>query len=225
MKKKNKKKIIIIIVSSVVAAIVLALAIPFTIFGIRSASLNVAYSYLRTDPLYSHKVEVTGMNLANQHISCGYASIEMMSDYYGSKVTEDELEAKNGGRISTSTSRGFLREINNSIPSKSFIMHTYLHHDILLKEVCLSLKNNNPVAIEWAAMYEGAWTLHFSVVSALDLANDSVTVYNPYGYIENITVDEFISRTSFSPSGSISFFMSFGFAYGAFHKNTLFFAN
>ena len=225
MKKKNKKKIITIILSSFAAALVLALAIPFTIFGIRSASLNSDYSYLKTNPVYSQKVEVTGMNLVNQHISCGYASIEMMSDYYGSKITEDELSSKNGGNISTSTSRGFLKEINSSIPSKSFIMQTYLKHDVLLKEIHISLKKDNPVAIEWAAMFEGVWTLHFSVVSCLDLANDNVTIYNPYGYIKNITVDEFISRTSFSPSGSISFFLSFGFAFGAFHKNTLFFAN
>ena len=33
------------------------------------------------------------------------------------------------------------------------------------------LKNSNPVAIEWAAKYENEWTLHFSVVSGLDLGN------------------------------------------------------
>ncbi|MBR5990583.1 MAG: hypothetical protein IK034_01945, partial [Bacilli bacterium] len=47
-------------------------------------------------------------------------------------------------------------------------------------------KENNPVAIEWAAKYEDEWTLHFSVVSGLDLSNDKVTIYNPYGYIENL---------------------------------------
>ena len=83
--------------------------------------------------------------------------------------------------ISTSSSNGFLKEINASIPNKEFVMHSYLKNDELLKEIYNSLKNGNPVVIEWAAKYEEEWTLHFSVVSGLDIKNDKVTIYNPYG--------------------------------------------
>ena len=223
MKKRNKKKIIIIVISSIVAALVLAVAIPFTIFGIRSLDIKNDYSYLKSNPTYSSKVEVTGVDLVTQHVSCGYATIEMMSTYYGNKVTEDELDARNR-TVSTSTSNGFLKEINNSIPSKSFVKHTYLKNDVLLKEVAISLKNNNPVAVEWAAQYKGEWTLHFSVITGIDIANNNVTVYNPYGYIENITVDSFISRTTFEAYSNLPIFLAFGFAFGAFHKNAIFFA-
>ena len=103
-------------------------------------------------------------------------------------------------------------------------MKTYLKHDAMLKEIHQSLENNNPVAIEWAAKYEGEWTLHFSVVTGMDLSGDKITIYNPYGYIENINVDEFISRTSFSAYSNIPLFLNFGFAFGAFDKNAIFFA-
>ena len=103
-------------------------------------------------------------------------------------------------------------------------MNDYLKNDELLKTVYKSIKDNNPVAIEWAAQYEGEWTLHFSIVSALDIKNDNVTIYNPYGYIENISVDEFISRTSFEAYKNIPLFLNFGFAFGAFSKNTIFYA-
>ena len=102
-------------------------------------------------------------------------------------------------------------------------MRPYLKHDSLLKEIHDSIKSNNPVAIEWAAKYEGEWTLHFSVISGLDLSNDNITIYNPYGYIENITINDFISRSSFEAYNSIPLFLNFGFAYGAFHKNTIFY--
>ena len=102
-------------------------------------------------------------------------------------------------------------------------MHTYLKNDALLKEIHNSLDNSNPVVIEWAAQYENEWTLHFSVVSGLDLENDNVTVYNPYGYIENITIDEFIGRSSFEAYKNIPLFLNFGFAFGAFEKNTVFY--
>ena len=218
-----KKKVIIIIVSSVVGAIALGVAIPFTILGIRTASLKADYSYLKEDPSYSNKVEITGLELVKQHVSCGYATIEMISSYYGNPVTEDELDARNGA-ISTASTGGFLDEINKSIPSKSFVKHTYLKNDQLLKEIYDSLKNNNPVAIEWAAKDNNEWTLHFSVVSGLDLSNDNVTVYNPYGYIENVTTKEFIDRTSFNAYKNMPLFLNFGFAFGAFHKNTVFYA-
>ena len=79
----KKKKLAIIISASVVGALVLAVAVPFTILGIRTAQLKSNYSYLKTDTNYSTKVEVTGIELVKQHVSCGYASIEMISDYYG----------------------------------------------------------------------------------------------------------------------------------------------
>ena len=220
---KKKTKIILAIVSGLVATLGLSVAIPFAILGIKTSNLNVDYSYLKEDANYKDKVEIIGIDLVTQHVSCGYASIEMISKYYGTPVTEDELDARNGA-ISTSSTNGFLKEINKSIPSKTFVKRTYLKHDKLLKEIHDSLKNNNPVAIEWAAKYENAWTLHFSVVSGLDLENDIVTVYNPYGYIENVTTEDFINRTTFSAYKNMPLFLGFGFAFGAFDKNTVFYA-
>lgn len=221
--KKKTKIIIIVSVSAFVLSLGLAVAIPFTVLGVKTSNLKADYSYLKEDTSYKEKVEVTGLELVTQHVSCGYASIEMISTYYGSPVTEDDLDARNGA-ISTASTEGFLKEIKKSIPSKKFIKRTYLKHDKLLKEIHNSLKNNNPVAIEWAAKYENEWTLHFSVVSGLDLENDNVTVYNPYGYIENVTTKEFINRTTFNAYKNMPLFLNFGFAFGAFHKNTIFYA-
>ena len=169
-------------------------------------------------------MEVEGLELVTQHVSCGYATIEMLSSYYGDKVSEDDLDSKNAS-ISTSSSKGFLNEINKSIPQKHFVMNSYLANDELLKHIHVSLKNSNPVAIEWAAKYEDEWTLHFSIISALDLVNDNVEVYNPYGYIENISVNELLERTSFKAYENMPLFLNFGFAFGAFDKNTIFFAH
>ena len=220
---KKKAKIIIGISCGIVGALVLAVVIPFTILGVKTANLEKDYSYLKTDANYANKVEVEGLELVTQHVSCGYASIEMISSYYGKKVTEDELDARNGA-VSTASSSGFKNEISKCIPNKEFKMSSYLKHDALLKEIHNSLKAGNPVALEWAAKYENEWTLHFSVIQGLDLGNDNITVYNPYGYIENIHVDEFINRASFKAYDNIPLFLNFGFAFGAFDKNTIFYA-
>ena len=220
----KKKKIVSIICCSLVGALALAVAIPFIIFGAKSAAINTDYSYLKDSEIYSEKVEIDNIELVTQHISCGYATIEMMSNYYGNKVTEDELSQKNHGSISTSSSNGFLKELNSAIPAKSFIKHSYVENDMLLKEIHISLKNGNPVALEWAAKYEETWTLHFSLISSLDLGNNKITVFNPYGFIENISIEEFIDRSTFKAYKNMEFFLTFGFAFGAFEKNTIFLA-
>ena len=113
---------------------------------------------------------------------------------------------------------------SKSISSKEFEKYYYLKNDELLKHIHDALANGNPVALEWAAKYEEEWTLHFSLITSLDIVSDNVTVYNPYGYIENITIDEFIGRSSFEAYKNIPLFLNFGFAFGAFEKNTIFFA-
>ena len=218
-----KKSRIIIPIVCLVTAIGLSVAITFTILGIRTANLNVDYSYLKSDETFSSKVGVDGINLKKQDVSCGYATIEMLSEYYGNKVDEVELSKRNDGAITTSSSNGFLNEINKTISNKQFVKKSYLKHDDLLKEIHSSLKNSHPVALEWAALYEDEWTLHFSVISALDIANDNVEIYNPYGYIENISIKEFIDRASFKAYKNMPMFLGFGFAFGAFEKNTIFY--
>ena len=221
---KKKAKVTIIVVSALVGTLVLTASIPLIADTVKTNNLNADYSYLRNDVKYKDKVEVTGLELVSQHVSCGYATIEMISSFYGNKVTEDDLDARNSS-VSTQTSQGFLDEINKSIPEHKFAKHSYLKHDALLKEVHDAIKDNKPVALEWAALYENKeWTLHFSVVTAIDLANDNVTIYNPYGYIENIAVKEFVDRTSFKAYKGMPIFYNYAFAFGMFDKNTIFYA-
>ncbi len=219
-----KKKRIIIAIVSVLAALILAAGIPLIVLAGRTAALKADVSYLKEDAQYGAKAEVNGVELVTQHVSCGYATIEMLSAFYGERVTEDDLSERNHGKITTSSTGGFLKEINRSVPQKTFQKKTYLKNDEMLKAIHDSLSEGNPVAIEWAAEYEGSWTLHFSVVVGLNIKGDTVTVLNPYGYTENLSVGEFLSRTSFKAYKNLPFFLAYGFAFGAFDKNTVFFA-
>ena len=218
----NIKRVIVISVSALVGAVVLAIAIPFTVLAVKTANIKSDYAYLIEDAKYKTAVEVEGLEHVTQEISCGYATIEMMSAFYGERVSEETLSERNNGAITTSSSSGFLDEINKTIKDKVFKKSSYLKNDELLKEIHDSLSNNNPVAIEWAAKYKDEWTLHFSVISALDLEGDNIVVYNPYGYIENLPIDAFIKRSTFEAYEDMPLFLNFGFAFGAFEKNTIF---
>lgn len=217
-----KNKIIILSTISIVVIILIGLSIPFLALSVKTNRIDNDYVYLKEKEEYSIKQEVEGVELVTQHISCGYATIEMLSSFYGDKVSEDDLDSKNKGKISTSSSNGFLIEVNESVPNKKFKKLSYLKNDELLIEIYKSLSNNNPVAIEWAAKFEGEWTLHFSLITAIDIKNGFITIYNPYGYIENITIDDFIDRSTFKAYQKMPLFLKFGFAFNAFEKNTLF---
>ncbi|MDO4794153.1 MAG: hypothetical protein Q3993_08205, partial [Filifactor alocis] len=62
----------------------------------------------------------------------------------------------------------------------------------------------------------------YSLVVGMDIRNDSVTIANPYGYIETISLDEFVNRTSFNSFENMPWYYNFGFAFGIFEKNTVF---
>ena len=218
---KKKKKIAIILSASIVGALVLALAIPFTILGVRSASIDTEYAYLLKEKKITPK-KIDSVPLVKQDVSCGYAIIEMLSDFYGKKVTEEELYEKNNKGVSTQTTSGFVTEINQTIEGADYSSKEYLKNDELLITINESLLKDKPVPVEWAAKYGDEWTLHWSIVTGMD--EEHVYVNNPYGYKEEITYEEFIERTTFKPFDGFNLYQ-FGFAFGLFSKNTVIVAN
>ena len=215
---KKKKKIAIIISASIVATLALAVAVPFTVLGIRSSVIDNSYTYLLKDNKIVDK-KIEGVPLVKQDISCGYAIIEMLSSYYGKTVTEEELYDKNNEGISTATTSGFVKEINRTIEGANYTSKEYLKNDQLLLNINKSLVNDKPVAVEWAAKLDNEWTLHWSIVTGMD--QEKVYVNNPYGYIEEISYEEFISRTTFKAFENMHIGYHFGFAFGLFSKNTI----
>lgn len=214
---KLRKRIAIIISSTLVASLLLAVAIPFLVLSIKSSVINNKYQYLLDNhEINEKKIEVP---LVKQEISCGYAIIDMLSNYYGNRVSEEELYNRNNKGISTSSTSGFVKEINKTIPHLKCASKEYLKNDELLKQINKSLMNNNPVAVEWAAKLEDTWTLHWSIVTGMDL--EKVYINNPYGYKEEITYSEFISRTTFKAFKNMNIGYEFGFVFGLFSKNTI----
>ena len=214
---KKKKKIALIISLSFVGLLTLAVAIPFSIYGIRSSVIDNSYSnLLKEHKIVDKKIDVP---LVKQDISCGYAIIEMLSTYYGNTVTEKQLSDKNNGAVSTATTSGFVKEINRTIENANYVSKEYLKNDELLLRINKSLINDKPVAVEWAAKLEDEWTLHWSVVTGMD--QEHIYVNNPYGYKEEISYEEFISRTTFKAFKNMHIGYHFGFAFGLFSKNTI----
>lgn len=218
----KKRRLILIIISSILFIIVLAITIPFIVLGVKQSNMYKDYNYLfEENKIKEHKIE--DVPLIKQDISCGYAIIEMMSLYYGNKITENELYEKNNQSVSTQTTKGFVDEINNSISNLNYVSYEYLASDELLLKINESICNDLLVAVEFAAKFEDEWTLHWAIVTGMD--KEKIYINNPYGYKEEITYTEFINRTTFNAFENMPFFFHFGFAFGLFSKNTIIVSN
>lgn len=219
--KKNSRKIIVIAILSFVIILTLIIGIAFIVLAIRTNKINDDYSAVIDSEKYQTTVFVDGVDVITQDVSCGYAVIEMFSAWNGGKVTEETLYEKYG-KVVTSTGKSFCDEFNNQFPEFQTTMYQYLTNSELIDKVYDCLSDGIPVPFEWAAKYGDEWTLHYSLIVGMDLRNDKVTVANPYGYIETISLNEFVNRTSFNSFENMPLLYKFGFAFGIFEKNTVF---
>ena len=101
-------------------------------------------------------------------------------------------------------------------------MYKYETNSQMLEKIYRSLREGIPVPFEWAAKTKGAWTLHYSLITGIDFESDEITVCNPYGFTEVLSVESFLERTSFNAYENMPLFLKLGFMFDVFEKNTIF---
>ena len=217
----KKKKILIIAIVTVLLIPVILTASGFAILKYKEKRTDDDFSEYIDSDKYSEPVYVDGIEVITQDVSCGYAVLEMFSAWNGGDLTEEKLYEEYG-RVVTSTGEAFCDEMNKQFPDYTTVMYKYLKNTELIDLTYDSLSEGMPVPVEWAAKKDEEWTLHYSLVTGMDIPNDTVTVANPYGYLENVSVDEFISRTRFDAYENMPLFLRMGFVFGVFEKNSIF---
>ncbi len=217
----KKHKQILTIIAALLAAVVLSAVIALLVLQVRTNSIQDDYSSVFQDEKYQTPVYVDGIEVITQDVSCGYAVIEMFSTWDGGNLTEEKLYEEYG-KVVTSTGQAFCDEMNKQFPAYQTTMHKWLKNTELLDLIYENLSRGIPVPFEWAALYGDEWTLHYSLAVGMDIPNDTITIANPYGYYEALSVEEFLMRTSFEAFEKMPLFLKMGFAFGIFEKNTVF---
>ncbi len=200
---------------------VCVVAAALGILRIRTDAVLDDYSSIYTDERYRSPLMIEDVEVTRQEISCGYAVIEMFSSWNGDPITEQSLFDRYG-KVVTSTGKAFSAEMNRFFPAYTTVMHRYLKNSELIGLVYENLAAGIPVPVEWASVCGDQWTLHYSLVIGADIPADRITVANPDGYLEEITVAEFRDRTNFEAFEDMPLFLRLGFAFGVFEKNTVF---
>lgn len=209
------------IVGAIIGLFLCIAVVMLIISGIRTRLTQDDYSKVYVDEKYQTSVKIENIELITQDISCGYAVIEMFSTWNGGNITEESLYDQYG-TIVTSTGKKFCEEMNKQFPEYKTEMHKYVKNTEFIDIMYETLASGKPVPFEWAALYGDEWTLHYSLIIGADIPNDKITVANPYGYYEELTIEELLERTSFQSYEDMPLFMKMGFAIGLFEKNTIF---
>ena len=220
MKNKRAKKLVIGILAFIGALIVLVVA-AIGILQIRTHTILDDYSSVYENEKYKTPIMIDGVDVIRQDVSCGYAVLEMFSSWSGHTVTEKTLYDQYG-KVVTSTGKAFCREMNKQFPEYTTTICKYLKNTELIDAIYGNLSDGIPVPFEWAALYGDEWTLHYSLIIGADIPADKIIVANPYGYYEELTVAEFLNRTSFEAYEKMPLFLRLGFAFGIFEKNSIF---
>ena len=217
---KKRSRLIVIIFSGILAVVLIAAGLLVSL-NVRTKAILNDYSSVYRDEKYSIPVYVDGIDVIKQDVSCGYAVIEMFSAWCGKEITEESLYSAYG-KVVTSTGGSFCKEMNKQFPEYTTKIHKYMKNTELVDAVYNNLANGVPVPFEWAALYGDEWSLHYSLIVGMDIPGDKVTVANPYGYYEELSLSEFLDRTSFEAYVDMPLFLKMGFAVGVFEKNTIF---
>ena len=221
MKSNIVRKTGIALISLLVFCLIVVL-VAFGILKIRTICISTDFSSVYENDKYRSPVSISGIGLVKQEISCGYAVIEMFAKWNGNTDITEKSLFDEYGTIVTSTGKAFDKEMNRQFPEYTTTIQKYLKNEELIDLVYESLASGFPVPFEWAALFGDEWTLHYSLITALDVPNDLVTIMNPYGYVEEISLQEFLNRTSFEAYKKMPLFLELGFAFGIFEKNTVF---
>lgn len=221
MKNKSKRKIMIVVLGTIIGILICVLITALIVLQIRTNNILNDYSSIYSNEKYTLPVSIDNIDVIEQDVSCGYAVLEMFSAWAGQNITEESLYNKYG-KVVTSTGQSFCNEMNELFPDYDTRMYKYLTNTELIDKVYDSLLSGFPVPFEWAAQYENEWTLHYSLITGMDIPNDKVVIANPYGYYEEISINEFLERTSFEAYSDMPFYFRLAFAFGIFEKNTIF---
>ena len=202
-------------------SLIIIAVVALGILQIRTSSILDDYSSVYENEKYQTPIMIVGVDVIRQDVSCGYAVLEMFSSWSGHSITEKSLYDQYG-KVVTSTGNAFCKEMNRQFPEYTTTICKYLKNTELIDAIYENLSSGIPIPFEWAALYGDEWTLHYSLIIGADIPADKITVANPYGYYEELTIAELLDRTSFEAYEKMPLFLRLGFAFGIFEKNTIF---
>jgi len=143
--------------------------------------------------------------------TCGITSVTIISNYFNNTNYEvNDLIKKYNVNISKGSYNNDIKKwLQGEIPDKNIEINLNDANDVMIKNIHTSLNNNNPVLINFGALNpynKPFYDYHASVIFGIDLDKGIITIANAYGYIEELSLVEFLNRMSLTEVDKYTFF-------------------
>lgn len=181
------------------------------------------------DDLSPRRIAIDAVRVLTQPDSgtCGITTVAVMSNFFNdADLTVSDLMAKYGVVSGQSTDQEALRAwLAAELPGYSI---EYRHDDesaALLGEIHASLALNRPVAIFFGSPnpYNAPYyDFHASTVTGIDLDLRTITIANSYGYMETMTLLDFLNRMAFTELDKYPQAQRFAIGWGLIPTNMIF---
>jgi hypothetical protein len=189
-------------------ALLLSVLLIFTYIVLRPYDVEI---YTSTDgisnaiaSLQPKAIELNNISVKTQPTptTCGITTVTIISNYFNNTDYEanDLIEKYSitAGGASDSDLMEWLRE---ELPERTIAYKSNGTDEEMIRDIHASLNDNSPVMISFAApnpYNEPYYDFHGSVVFGIDLDNETIMIANSYGYIEAISLVDFLNRMSFT---------------------------
>jgi hypothetical protein len=207
-KRKRNKRILFI------SAPLLALLVFFSIIMLMSFApvdvyTNTAEIHNTINGLQSRIIELDNIFVLKQpnSTSCGITTIAIASNYFNNTnySVNDYVEKYTTG----SSSGGDMKDwLQREMPERSILYKENVTAEEMIRDIHASLDNKNPVVIMFGAVNiynEPYYDFHASLVYGINLDDETITIANAYGYIEEISLVDFLNRMSYTETSKYPF--------------------
>jgi len=201
---KTKKYLLVIIPISLIG--LSALMLTLTFLGLR-ANRTKAGIFINTNEFAIESLQPRVINLDKVSVKshpvdgyCGISTVTVMSNFYNNTDYEPADMITKYNTKGTS-GNDMMMCLEGELPGKTITYKSNGSKEELLRDIHASLHSNNPVIITFGApnpFNQPYYDFHGSVVYGIDLDNQTITIANVYGYIEEISFADFLNRMSYT---------------------------
>ena len=182
--------------------------------------------------LFPRIIELENVLIKKQPTSstCGITTVTIMSNYFNSTNHEaSDLIKKYNVNSSRGSSRDdILRWLRGELPEKNIEYKSNGTSVEMIMNIHNLLNNNIPVPISFGSLNpynKPFYDFHASVVYGINLDNETITIANTYGYIEKLTLIEFLNAMSFTEIDKYPLFQQTALLRNNMEKNGYFLIN
>jgi hypothetical protein len=160
--------------------------------------------------------------------TCGITSVTIMSNYFNKTDYEVSDLIKKHNANGGASFDDIKKWLQLELPDKNIVFKSKTTNEEMIRNIHTSLHKNNPVLISFGApnpFNKPFYDFHASVVYGINLDIEIITIANAYGYVEEISLVDFLNRMSFAEADKYPLIQQSVLIGNGMDKNTYFLVN